>query len=89
MLFNRCPSPDALYRHALKPDSGRIEKHLARCEKCRDTLAAIRQDEQLLNELRATEDGGMDDRVRDRLLKICRKVAAAEGKAGPDSPGAR
>lgn len=86
MLFNRCLSPDALYQHALKPDSARIEKHLARCEKCRDMLAAIRQDEQLLNELRATEGSEVDDRARERLLQICRRVAADQGDHRPDGP---
>jgi predicted anti-sigma-YlaC factor YlaD len=89
MFFNRCPTSDTLYRHALKPDSTRIEKHVARCEKCRGILMAIRADERLLNELRTTQGGEVDDRVRDRLLKICRRVASAEGRAKPDSPGPR
>ena len=80
MFFNRCPTVEALYQYALKLDSSRTTKHLESCEKCREALAEIRKDEKLLDELRATQGSEVDDRVRERLLKICRGVATAEGR---------
>jgi hypothetical protein len=85
MLFNRCPTTEALYQYAVKPDSSRIAKHLEGCEGCRKALAEIQKEEGLLSELRAVRDNNVDGAVRQRLLSICRKVAAEQGNAQRDT----
>ena len=81
MFLNRCPSPEALYQYSLGADSPRIAKHVDRCAKCRGAVAEMREDESLLKEVRTVQDGGVDGRVRQRLLSICRRVAMKQGKA--------
>lgn len=76
MFFNRCPVPEDLYRFARQPDSARIAKHLAICEKCRAALERIREEERLLEELRAADRGEVNEALRARLLKLCQGLIA-------------
>jgi hypothetical protein len=74
-FFNRCPSVERLERHAMSTvENDRISKHVAGCERCRKVVEDLRGDARLLEELRIAEESTVTGRVRDQLLKICRKA---------------
>lgn len=87
MLFNRCPSKDALGDFASKQTPAWIAKHILTCQKCRDELADLRRNEELLRELRGAfgaDTEPLDGRSRARLMRRCLEVA--EEGAAPDPP---
>lgn len=78
MLFNRCPSPEALSEFAANAASASIAKHILTCQKCRDLVADFRRNEQLAREIRGVFEGGTDEvdaRTRARLMRVCNDVA--------------
>jgi cytidine deaminase len=74
MLFGRCPSQEALSEFATKPKSARIARHVADCPACRQVLAELCENEELLAELRRATEQGVDERTHERIVAICQRV---------------
>lgn len=86
MLLNRCPSRETLSELIAKPDSPGIAKHVASCAICREVLAELCDNEELLRELRLATDEPMDDRTRRRIVARCRRILRENRPAGRE-PG--
>ena len=91
MLFNRCPSPEALSEFAATASSAAIAKHILTCEKCRAAVADFRRNEQMANEMRGIFEQGVDEvdaRTRARLMRVCNDVVRDAQKPDAAPPSA-
>jgi hypothetical protein len=82
MHRQNCPTTKELEAFANGADrSGGLAEHIQDCPTCRQDLAACRNDAALIEELQAACRTTVDDRVRKRLLAVCRqeiKIARTE-----------
>lgn len=77
MLAKRCPRADELEAMALEQRvPARVAKHVARCERCFQIVAHLRDEAQLIGELRDAVTS-LDDDTRAKLLEVCREAAAS------------
>lgn len=90
MIFGRCPSSQRLERYVREAAAEpRVARHVERCEKCRAALAELREDADLLAQLRAAAGGDLGDERRRRIVDICRRALDESGlSAAPGEPPA-
>ncbi len=88
MLFNRCPTSEALSEFASNAASASVAKHILTCEKCRDQVAEFRRNEQLAREMQGILGGGddVDARTRARLMRVCNDVVRDTQNPEPPRP---
>ena len=73
MLARRCPRADELEAVARKQRvAARVSKHVDGCERCTQIVAHLRNEAQLVEELREAVTG-LDDETRSSLLDACRR----------------
>ena len=76
MFGKKCPTPDKLQALAAGEDvSDRVAAHVAQCQTCAKIVDEIRNDAELIAELRSAGASDMDAATRNRILQICRGAA--------------
>ena len=76
MFGKKCPTPDKLQALAAGEDvSDRVADHVARCPVCAKIVDEIRNDAELVVELRSAGASDIDAGTRNRILEICRRAA--------------
>gem|GEM_PF-4301510 len=77
---DQCPQAAVLEALALCPDSpslANVRRHVHSCERCRRVVEGIRDDAELLCELRNAAKVRLDRITRERLTRICRRVSGS------------
>lgn len=78
MLTRRCPRADQLEALASgRRISARIQQHVAGCPTCSDIVAVLREQAELLDELRRAVADDLDHGTREEILETCRKAVDA------------
>lgn len=81
-----CPSDDKLQDYAVHPQTGWIEKHVARCNTCRRKTNQFKEDEQFLAEFRAAAQNrhrDLGNQSLDQLMDTCQKAQLAAEQQPP------
>jgi len=83
MFARHCPRVDELKSLATSSSrvSNRVKRHVERCETCNQVVTQLRQDAELIGDLREASLS-LDDRRRQEIVEICRKVASASDREG-------
>jgi hypothetical protein len=84
--MNSRPCPSAAELEAFTSGGDRssgLAEHIQDCPICRKSAVLLEAEEALIGELQAASRTTVTERVRKRLLAVCRRVAAEKAKGDP------